>query len=268
VPEGHTLHRLATLHTELFAGDVVAVSSPQGRFSDGAALVSGRRFERAHSYGKHLFHEYSGGTVVHVHLGLYGVFTSAAGTAPQPVGALRMRIEGPRGYADLRGATVCEVLTPEQCDAVVSRLGPDPLRSPNGASRSFARVARSRAPVAALLMDQGVAAGVGNVFRAEVLYRAGLDPFRPGRDVDGPTWTALWADLRRLMRAAVRSGRIVTTRPGDRASPGDTPRAAATHYVYRRAGLPCRRCGETVRTEVLVGRNLFWCPGCQPRRRR
>ena len=265
MPEGHTLHRLATLHTGLFAGDVVHVSSPQGRFADGAARVSGRNFAGAESYGKHLFHLYADGAVVHVHLGLYGVFASGPPPAPAPVGALRMRVEGPKGYADLRGATTCEVLTPDERDAVVARLGPDPLRTADGATRSFPRVSRSRAPVAALLMDQSVAAGVGNVFRAQVLYRARLDPFRPGRDVGEPTWAALWADLRRLMRAAVRTGRIVTTRPEDRSRPGDTPRRAATHYVYRRAGLPCRVCGEPVRTEVLVGRNLFWCPRCQHR---
>lgn len=263
MPEGHTLHRLATLHTDLFAGDLVTVSSPQGRFADGSARVSGQGFVRADSYGKHLFHLYADGSVVHVHLGLYGVFTAGLPPAPEPIGAVRMRIEGPRGYADLRGAPTCELLTPEQRDAVLARLGPDPLRSSDGAARSFERVSRSRAPVAALLMDQSVAAGVGNVFRAEVLFRAGLDPYRPGRDVDAAVWTGMWGDLRRLMRGSVRTGRIVTTRPADRGRPGDTPRHEATYYVYRRAGLPCRVCGTTVRTEVLVGRNLFWCPGCQ-----
>jgi endonuclease-8 len=70
VPEGHTLHRLARLHQRKFGGQPVAVSSPQGRFAEGAAMVNGRVLRRATAYGKHLFHHYTGGPIVHVHLGL------------------------------------------------------------------------------------------------------------------------------------------------------------------------------------------------------
>lgn len=265
MPEGHTLYRLAIEHTELFAETTVAVSSPQGRFADAAARLDGLRFDGADSYGKHLFHHYADGSVVHVHLGLYGVFTRGLPPPPPPVGAVRMRLAGPRAYVDLRGATVCELVTEDDRAAIIDRLGPDPLRTTRGARQSWPRVSRSRAPVAGLLMDQSVAAGVGNVFRAEVLFRAGLDPFRPGRDVDEQVWADLWTDLRRLMRSALRSGRIVTTRPADRRTADGMPAGERAHYVYRRAGLPCRRCGTPVATTVLAGRNLFWCPSCQQR---
>ena len=202
--------------------------------------------------------------MVHIHLGLYGKFATGIGPAPQPVGELRMRMENDRHYVDLRGAMTCEVVVPEQRDDVVARLGPDPLRRGGTAERAWARVRRSRAPVGLLLMDQTVVAGVGNVYRAEVLYRAGLDPHLPGRVVDETAFAELWADLRRLMRVGVRTGRIITTRPADRDRPAGHARPEDAHYVYRRAGLPCRRCGTEVRTEALGGRNLFWCPTCQP----
>jgi endonuclease-8 len=72
----------------------------------------------------------------------------------------------------------------------------------------------------------------------------------------------MWTDLVQLMRAGVRTGRIVTVRDEDRARRGRLTAPEAV-YVYRRTGLPCRVCGTEIRTQVLVGRNLFWCPNCQ-----
>ena len=102
MPEGHTLHRLARLHQRRFAGAPVAVSSPQGRFT-GAASLTGRVFTRASAWGKHLFHHYDGGPIVHVHLGLYGTFTEAPVPMPLPVGQVRMRLVGSQYGTDLRG---------------------------------------------------------------------------------------------------------------------------------------------------------------------
>jgi formamidopyrimidine-DNA glycosylase len=84
-----------------------------------------------------------------------------------------------------------------------------------------------------------------------------------GRDLPEPTWQAMWTDLVALMRAGVRSGRIVTVRPEDR-PPGRRPLTREESvYVYRRTGLPCRVCGTPIRTAILAGRNLYWCPRCQ-----
>jgi formamidopyrimidine-DNA glycosylase len=264
VPEGHTLYRLAREQTALFAGRPVHVTSPQGRFEAGAALVDGRVLKGVASYGKHLLASF-GADVVHVHLGLYGTFTTGAGTAPPARGALRMRWvgDGPDGagvWTDLRGATACEVLTPAAVDGLLARLGPDPLRRGADGGAAYARIARSRTPIGALLMDQSVLAGVGNVYRAELLFRHRLSPFRPGRDVGPELWGRMWADLVTLMRAGVRAGRIVTTLPEHRARRRGAVTLADAHYVYRRTGLPCRVCGTDVRTQVMVGRNLYWCP--------
>ena len=264
MPEGHTIHRLAREHAPLLVGRPVSMASPQGRFAEGAALLGGRVLDRVDPYGKHLFYRFDGDLLLHVHLGLYGTFTRGTGAPPAPRGALRLRMTADDTWIDLRGPTACEVFTPADRDAVLARLGPDPLRRDADPDLAWARLSRSRRTVGELLMDQAVLAGVGNVYRAEVLYRAGLSPFRPGRDVPRETWDAVWEDLRVLLRAGVRAGHIVTTLREDRDRRSGPPRREDRFYVYRRHELPCRRCGTEVRTEVMVGRNLFWCPVCQP----
>jgi DNA-formamidopyrimidine glycosylase len=264
VPEGHTIHRLARDHAPLLVGRPVSCASPQGRFAEGAALLSGRRLERVDPYGKHLFYGFEGDLVLHVHLGLYGAFTRGSGPPPAPRGALRLRMVAGDTWIDLRGPTACEVVTPASRRAVLDRLGPDPLRRGADPRPAFDRLSRSTRALGELLMDQSVLAGVGNVYRAEVLYRAGLSPFRPGRQLEEPVWSALWSDLRRLMRAGVRAGHIVTTERADRDRRSGPVAREDRFYVYRRHDLPCRRCGTPVRTAVMAGRNLFWCPVCQP----
>jgi endonuclease-8 len=266
MPEGHTLFRLAREQHAAFAGREVHVTSPQGRFAAEAELVDGRVLDEVTSWGKHLFAIF-GPDVVHVHLGLYGKYTSGTGLPPEPRGALRMRWEGPGEdgegvWTDLRGATACELLTDGEMQLVLDRLGPDPLRR-SDPGKAWARISRSRVTIGALLMDQAVLAGVGNVYRAEVLFRQRISPFRPGKLVTEAEWTAMWADLVTLLKAGVRAGRIITTRPEDRDKKRGTPGRVDASYVYRRTGQPCRICGTPVRTEVMVGRNLFWCPTCQ-----
>jgi endonuclease-8 len=267
VPEGHTLFRLAREQSELFAGRPVHVTSPQGRFDGGAAVIDGRVLDEVTSYGKHLFARF-GGDTVHVHLGLYGKYTTGPGTPPPARGALRMRWEGagPDGdgvWTDLRGATVCELITEQEVGTILARLGPDPLRRRSDPGKAHARIARSRTPIGALLMDQEVLAGVGNVYRAELLFRHRLSPFRLGQDVDGELWTRMWTDLVKLMKAGVREGGIITTERTDRVRKRGPVQPTDAHYVYRRTGLPCRICGTEVHTQEMVGRNLYWCPTCQ-----
>ncbi|MCV7199585.1 Fpg/Nei family DNA glycosylase [Mycobacterium angelicum] len=267
MPEGHTLHRLARLHQRRFAGAPVAVTSPQGRFADAAAAVNGRVLRRTSVWGKHLFHHYDGGSIVHVHLGLYGTFAEwerpTDAPLPEAVGQVRMRIVGAEYGTDLRGPTVCELIDEGQVSQVVARLGPDPLRGDADPSWAWQRIAKSRRPIGALLMDQTVIAGVGNVYRSELLYRHGIDPYRIGQQVSEAEFDAAWTDLVALMKVGLRRGKIVVVRPEhDHGAPSYGPGRPRT-YVYRRAGDPCRVCGETISTAVLEGRNVFWCPTCQ-----
>jgi endonuclease VIII len=265
VPEGHTLHRLARLHQRRYGGAPVSVSSPQGRFADAASTVNGRVLRKSSAWGKHLFHHYDHGPIVHVHLGLYGTFTEweRDGELPEAVGQVRMRMVGADYGTDLRGPTVCEVIDEAQVSDVVAKLGPDPLRNDADPSWAWTRITKSRRPIGALLMDQAVIAGVGNVYRSELLFRHRIDPYRPGRAIDEAEFDAAWTDLVALMKVGLRRGKIIVVRPEhDHGLPSYRPDRPRT-YVYRRAGDPCRVCGTPVRTAVLEGRNLFWCPSCQ-----
>ena len=264
VPEGHTIHRLARRHQKLLGGQTVRATSPQGRFADGAALIDGLTLEKTDAWGKHLFHRYARDLWLHVHLGLYGKFTDGPLPAPEPRGALRVRLEGDETWLDLRGPITCEVITRAEKDAVTATLGPDPLRPGADPGLAAAKLARSRTALGALLMNQTVLAGVGNVYRAEILFRHGVHPYLAGRDLDPVVWLDMWEDLARLMRSGVRSGRIVTTDPDDRDRRSGPARRSDAHYVYRRTGEPCRRCDTPIAHAVMVTRNLFWCPRCQP----
>jgi endonuclease-8 len=274
MPEGHTLRRLADDLTISFRGRPVRVSSPQGRFGSEAALLDGTTMTGAESAGKHLFVEFEGERIVHVHLGLIGKMDLGAGVAPDPVGQVRLRLvangDGRElAYADLRGATICSLVTPEERSAVVARLGPDPLRLDADPERAWRRISRSDRPIGDLLMDQEVVAGVGNVYRAEVLFRHRMHPLRPGRTLRRRQFDAIWSDLVGLMTEGVATGRIDTVRPEHTPDAmGRDPRRddhGGEVYVYRRQDQPCHVCGSRVRTEVLAGRNSFWCPKCQPR---
>ncbi|MGH3322787.1 MAG: Fpg/Nei family DNA glycosylase, partial [Streptosporangiaceae bacterium] len=171
-----------------------------------------------------------------------------------------------------RGPNACELLRPDEVDAVLARLGPDPLRTDADPETAWRRISRSRVPIAALLMDQRVLAGVGNVYRAELLFRHGVDPLMEGRFLRRAEWDGLWDDLVALMAYGVRHGRIDTVRPEHEPEAMGRPPREDDHggevYVYRRTGMPCHVCDTPVRTRELAARNLFWCPGCQPRSRR
>jgi len=270
MPEGHTLHRLARELSEVFAGGTVTASSPQGRFAGGAARINGRSLDSAEAHGKHLLLSFDGlDEVVHIHLGLYGGLTLVPGTGHPIVGAVRLRLEGRTHTGDLRGPTSCALFEPDQVDALLARLGPDPLRPDADPEAAWRRVKASRTAIATQLMNQEVLAGVGNVYRAEVLFRHRLDPFMPGTALDKPTWDAIWADMVTLMNQGVSSGKIDTVNAVHAPEAmGRLPREdrhGGEVYVYRRAGQQCLVCGTPVRTQVMSGRNLFWCPECQER---
>jgi endonuclease-8 len=295
VPEGHSVHRLARQFADCFAGRRLAVSSPQGRFAAGAAALDGAVLEGARAHGKQLFLDFAGDRVLRSHLGLYGAWSfggtdrfrgassigaprrigereahddgaPAAGplVVPPPVGAVRVRLVADEGWADLRGPALCVLETRAEAEAARAKLGPDPLDPAADPAPFVAAVRRSRRPVGALLMDQGVVAGVGNIFRAESLFRRGLDPLTPGRALDEGTLRELWAENAALMRTGVRLGRIVTTDPAERPGVAEEQAwPAHAHYVYKRTGLPCRRCGSPVAAGELEARTLYWCPVCQ-----
>ncbi len=149
-------------------------------------------------------------------------------------------------------------------------MGADPLRSDADPEQAWRRISRSRSPIATLLMDQSVIAGIGNVYRAEVLFRLGLDPLVPGRDLGRERFDAVWADLVDLLADGVRRGSIDTLRPEHTDLRCDHPgrrhdrRCERPVYVYRRAGLPCLLCGTEISRRTHAAHNL-WVPDLSER---
>jgi endonuclease-8 len=270
VPEGHTIHRLAAQHRSGLAGSRVAAASPQGRFAEGATRLSGAVLRDTEAYGKHLLHHFDRERCLHVHLGLYGKFTAGVGRAPPPVGQVRLRLTSDRYWLDLRGPAACELLAPPTVAALRARLGADPLRDDADPEAAYQRVSRRATPLAALLLDQSIVAGPGLVYVSEVLFRAGIAPTRPGRELTRPAWQELWRDLCALMKEGFTTGRIDTVHSVHTpAAMGRAPRVdrhGGEVYVYRRAGAPCLVCGTAVRRTGLAGRHSYWCPSCQPDR--
>ncbi len=185
---------------------------------------------------------------------------------PPVVGAVRLRLLTETTCADLRGPTACVLQTPDEVAATIAKLGPDPLVDDlaEGEEQFTATVRKKPTAIGLLLMDQSVVSGIGNVYRAELLFRARQNPHTPGREVPEEVVRDLWRDWARLLPIGVETGQMMTM---DDLDPEAYRRAMAhrddRHWVYHRAGLPCRVCGTTVLMEEAAGRKLYWCPRCQ-----
>ncbi|NLP85591.1 Fpg/Nei family DNA glycosylase [Microbacterium sp. CFH 90308] len=331
MPEGHSVHRIARQFDRNFVGRTVEASSPQGRFVEGAAVISGRSATEVRAVGKQMFLEFDDDLWLRVHLGMYGAWdfageilvdptiasangrmgqTNQRGTdldapilddagensltsigaprrarvhvrmseqttgladegdewPPPVVGQVRLRLLTSTTCADLRGPTACELQTPDEVAATIAKLGPDPLVDDvaEGEERFAAVVRRKPTPIGLLLMDQNVVSGIGNVYRAELLFRARQNPHTPGREVPEDVIRELWRDWVRLIAIGVETGQMMTM---DGLDPASYRKAMASrddrHWVYHRAGLPCRVCGTSIVVEEAAGRKLYWCPRCQ-----
>jgi endonuclease VIII len=263
VPEGHVTHRIVKDHTPLLTGGPVRVSSPQGRFTAHAELIDGQVLERMEAYGKNLFYWWANGHVGHVHLGLIGKYRVTPGPDAPVQGQVRMRLETDRATIDLMGPNECSLISPDDRDAIVDRLGPDPLRRDAKPTVAVERMSKSKQPIGQLLLDQKVLAGVGNVFRAEALFVLGIDPRRPARDCTSDELRAVWDTLVAMLRQGVKDNKIITIDRRAYAVPKGPSRRGDTTYVYHRD--ICLRCGTPVQIAELGGRACYYCPGCQPR---
>lgn len=265
MPEGHVVHRQAREITKLFGKNKVSVDSPQGRFTESALRINGSTLTKASAQGKHLFIHFDNQLAVHVHLGLYGKW-SFLSEQVDPVGLIRLRITSDSACAELRGPNACEVITKGEMKSILAKIGPDPIKG-DDPSRIRDKVLTSSATIGALLMDQKLYAGVGNIYRAEVLFRHGINPYAQGAALTSELFDSMWLDLTQLMKRGVRTGRIDTVRPEH--EPRAMKRAAREDrhggevYVYRRSGQECLVCSSIIEQGELQGRNLFWCPRCQ-----
>lgn len=288
MPEGHTIHALADRLESAFGGRPVRASSPQGRFSSGAARIDGHVLETATAAGKHLFVDLED-QVLHIHLGLIGTFPvrpfdpDDPDGPPAPTGTVRLRLIGQEHVADLRGPMTCALIDADRRAAIEQRLGPDPLDPKAEPDRAFARINKSRKGIGALLMEQQVVAGIGNVYRCEVLHRLRVDPFTPGAEVTESAWAEIWSELTRLLPLGVAFSQILTMEDqvveAERmVADGSSEEVTRTltgerlgdfferrFLTYQRAGEACLGCGACIASEQVAGRLLYWCPQCQSR---
>lgn len=318
MPEGHSVHRIARQFNQNFLGTSPEVTSPQGRFTEGAKIISGLEMTDSRAVGKQMFLEFAGEHWLRVHLGIYGAWdfsgdiaihpsiqihakssldatvdeeaedslTSigaprktrfrmaeedkevavAANFPPEPVGQVRVRLLNNLVCADLRGPTVCEVITVAEKQAVLDRLGPDPANdaSEEEKERFIKRAKSKKVAIAAVLMDQSVIAGIGNVYRAEMLFRAGLNPHTPANLLSRDIYEELWHDWVHLLDIGIRVGQMITI---DNLNNEMYQKALIErderHWVYKLEGTPCKKCGTNIILEELAKRKLYWCPTCQ-----
>lgn len=259
MPEGHSVRRIANRFNKDFRSSSLDITSPQGRFAD-AAVITGHRLLDANALGKQMFLHFESGTI-RIHLGIYGKW-SFSKVEKDPVGQVRARFKTEGLIADLRGPTICELIDDSAVQSVYDRLGPDPLWPDpdlSQVSRFLERVAKSNSAIGQLLMDQSVIAGIGNVYRAEILFRAGLSPFTPGKQVPKELLIAMWNDAVVLMAIGVKTG-LMLTRDGYQSS---KVLKADRYQVYKREGLECRACSQPVNLALMHARKLYWCGICQ-----
>ncbi len=266
MPEGHTIHRLARDHHRWFSGQVVTLTSPQGRFETGARALSGWLFLRAFAHGKHLFYVFeqeNSKRFIHIHLGLFGRFRMFKDVDKKPTPNVRLRIAADNRVVDLSGPTRCEVLTISGVERVRRRLGPDPLAGDSSAEDCFRSFARRRASIAAVLMDQAAIAGIGNIYRSELLFRHRIDPTTPACELSEETVAALWGTAVEWLTIGVKTNSIITTLPpGTSRVPRPRPRERVAIYKARY----CPSCGGDVQRSEVRQRTVYACPQCQQRR--
>jgi endonuclease-8 len=262
MPEGHSVQRTANDFNKKFKGKVVRVDSPQGRFAAEAKLIDGQLFVGAKAIGKQLFLKFDNGLTCRVHLGIYGKWRFIQDIDKVMYGQVRARFYNEEFLADLRGPTICEVIDKKAVKAIENRLGPDPTNSdPRGLQKQIFidRVQASASPIGILLMNQEVISGIGNVYRAEILFRAHISPHASGKSLTIEQITELWVDSVKLMKVGVATG-FMTTRE-ERLK--KRTKKVDRNYVYKREGQKCLRCGGLVSIELMATRKLYWCPGCQ-----
>lgn len=268
MPEGDTLARIATVLRTVLAGRQVAAARGRPGGADLSRVV-GRTIESVESRGKHLLIGFDGGLTLHTHLGLHGSWHRyrRGERWHRPASRAVAAIETDSAAAVCFDAPTVELVETRALalHPALARLGGDLAADdfdPESALAALRHPVRATMPLGDALLDQRVAAGLGNVYRSELCFLERIDPFTPVAEVDDMTLRRLLERAARLVRLNSAGGARVTTDP---ATPGNL-------YVYGRTGRPCHRCGTRIASAVVRRptpsgvanpRRVYWCPRCQ-----
>ena len=258
MPEGHTIHRAARDHHRALSGQQLRVSSPQGRFAKGASILDRQVCLAVEAMGKHLLYRFYYGDTLHIHLGLFGRIRKNKLPLGEPQGAVRVRLVSGTHVIDINGPTICQVLAEKDVLRLIDRIGPDVLRTDADPDLAYNRIKKSKAPIGRLIMDQSVIAGIGNIYRSEILWRQGIHPKTPGVSINRKTFDRIWRDANLLLRIGVKHNAIITV---DGAPPS---KSRYRERVNIFAKDDCPTCGGAVRRFSIDGRKTFVCETCQP----
>ncbi|HYU50382.1 MAG TPA: DNA-formamidopyrimidine glycosylase family protein [Candidatus Limnocylindria bacterium] len=267
MPEGDTLARTADgLRPHLIGRTVVAARARSGAQ---AGRLVGARIDAVEALGKNLLMRFSNGLEVRTHLRMHGTWHRyrPGERWRRPAGRAVLVIEVEGAVAVCFDAPVVELFEAraERIHPALARLGPDLLAAEFDAAegiRRFRGAAGASTAIGEALLDQRIVAGIGNIYRSEVLFLERVDPFLSTATLDDVTLERIVMTARRLLRAG--AGRAGGPAGGGPARVAE--RAGARAWVYGRAGRPCRRCGTLVRSSRLAGvlpRPVYWCPACQ-----
>ena len=256
MPEGHTIHRAARDHKKLFVGNKVDVSSPQGRFNNGAKSINKLECLTVEAYGKHLLYEFKNDQFLHIHLGLFGRIKCRKLPVEEAKGKVRVRLVGKTHFVDINGPTVCEILEKVAKSILIDRIGPDLLRTDADPNKFFERVNSSRSKIGTLIMDQSVVAGIGNIYRTEVLWRQNIHPNILGKDLNRTQLENLWDDAKALLEVGVKRNKIITNFK----KAGSVNKDSLNIYKRKK----CPRCLGAISKIAISGRDTYFCNYCQP----
>jgi endonuclease VIII len=267
VPEGDTLFRTAAGLRPHLVGRTVTAARAR-RPGPQIERVIGTMIEAVESQGKNLLIRFDGGLQIRTHLRMNGSWHRyrPGERWRRPPGRARLVLEVDGAVAVCFDAPVVELFESrtEHLHPSLSKLGPDLLAPDFDAAEAHRRLRapeRAELDIGVVLLDQRALAGIGNVYKNEVLWIERVSPFAPVGTLDDPTLERLVATARRLMRANVdaRRGPERVTTAGDRGAPG-------VLYAYGRTGRHCRRCGTPIavtRQGDDLPRSTYWCPTCQ-----
>lgn len=269
MPEGQISHRNARDFTAALVGrPVLRVWTDEPRVIPQRIpeRLAGDTVAAADARGKHHLLSFTSGRVLHSHLMMSGIWRLVPDGRPVRAAGLFLGIAVPGWTAALYRCPTVRLLEPgEPLPVAVRRLGPDLLdratRPADDATRALRRADAAR-QVGDAVLDQRVMAGIGNVYKSETLFLAGVDPWRPVGSLTDDECARIGTIAADLLEKGVRDrGRIATY-----AGPGSASRSrGARTWVYGRDGRPCRRCGTAIRSRGQgdANRTTYWCPACQ-----